>query len=185
MKTIAKLAGALVLGMGLATSASALVIASGPFAGTDVGGLDSLIGQTGSLSNSNPTTETAWANSLLDPDATYYIKDENVALYAIAGHSTYYAFQLTGEPGYYIVKNAKFWALFENVSSGDWGVIDASLLPDKMNIGGKNATVSHVTQLDRGGATPPPDAPVPVPGSLALLGIGLLGAGLAGRKKAS
>lgn len=135
---------------------------------TDVGGLDTLLGYSSGLVNSNPTTETNWVNSILNPDTTFTLKEETVSYQQVDGGGAW-AFALQSDPGYYVIKNAKFWALFQNEASLDWAVFNTLLLPGGINLGGDGQfTISHVSEF--GGSTS-----VPEPGSLALIAAGALG----------
>lgn len=134
---------------------------------TDVGALDQLLQWTNSLPNSNPTTETNWANSILNPDTTFTLKTETVAYAEVDGGGAW-AFALQSDPGYYIIKNANFWALFQNNASLDWAVFNLAGLPSDINLGGSGQlTISHVSEF--GGVK------VPEPGTVSLIGAGLLG----------
>lgn len=160
-----------------ATPASAYIIQGGSFAGTKVGGLDTLIGQTNVLVNSSSTTETSWVNTLLNPDTTYVTKEETVSYFATESASVF-AFELQTEPGYFIVKNARWWALLENNASADWGVVDFSLLNSAFKLPDlSDMTISHVSEFGK-------FADVPEPSALLLLCIGLVGFG-ARRKSAA
>lgn len=141
---------------------------------TDVGGLDQLVQWTDSLSNSNPTTETNWVNSILNPDTTFTVKTETVAYIEVDGGEAW-AFVLQSDPGYYIIKNAHFWALFENKASLGWAVFNLTGLPEDMNLGGSGElTISHASEF--GGTTR-----VPEPGSVGLIAAGILGLAAARR----
>ena len=76
------------------------------------------------------------------------------------------------ESEYFLVKNAKYWALYMNLDERDWGVFDASLLPTAMNIPG-GYTVSHVSRFN----------PIPEPATMTLLGMGLFGLVAVGKKR--
>ncbi len=161
-----------------ATPASAYLIQGGSFAGTNVGGLDTLIGQTTGLANSSPKTETSWANTLLNPDTTYVTKEESVSYFATESASVF-AFELQTEPGYFIVKNARWWALFENNASADWGVVDFSQLNSAFNFPDlSDMTISHVSEFGK-------FVDVTEPSTLWLFCIGLVGFGAARRKLAA
>jgi hypothetical protein len=146
----------------------------------DVGQADTLVSLTSSLGScpggSSPSAETCWANSVLDPDATYFAKSEKVTYYQ-TDTANLYAFALVGDPGYYIIKNATYWALFQNLASTDWGVFSTALLPGGMNLGGTGElTISHVTSFN--GTTS-----VPEPATLGMYLLGLLGVGFAARRR--
>lgn len=135
---------------------------------TNVGSLDALIGIS-QLPNSGQQTETDWVNSLLNPDTTFTTKTETVSYSLVDGQTSIYTFALQSDPGWYIVKNATWSALFQNAASVDWAVFDDNLLPGGMNLGGTGElTISHVSEF--GGSTS-----VPEPSSLTLLVAGLLG----------
>ena len=134
---------------------------------TDVGDLDSLVQWIDTLSNSSPQTETQWINSILNPDTTFTLKTEDVMYSAVDGGGAW-AFELQSNPGYYIIKNANFWAFFENKAAMNWAVFNLEGLPDGMNLGGAGQmTISHVSEF--GGAQ------VPEPSSISLIAAGLLG----------
>lgn len=155
--------------------ASAHIIQGSAFAGTDVGSLDTFLFQTTGLSNSNPVTETNWVNSVLNPDTGFVVKEEKVTYFATDSASVF-AFQLQSEPGYFLVKNAQWWGLFENNASADWGVVDFSLLNAGFKLPDiKKMTISHVSEFGK-------YTQVPEPSGLLLLGLGLLGLGAARRR---
>lgn len=134
---------------------------------TDVGALDQLLQWTSSLPNSNPNSETNWANSFLNPDTTFTLRTETVSYSAVDGGGAW-AFALQSDPGYYIIKNATFWALFKNEASLDWAVFSLAGLPSGINLGGSGQlTISHVSEF--GGTK------VPEPSSIGLIAAGLFG----------
>jgi hypothetical protein len=146
----------------------------------DVGQADTLLSVTSSLDacgpGSNPGNETCWANTLLDPDATLFGKTETVTYYQ-TDTANLFAFALTGDPGYYIIKNGSFWALFQNLASTDWGVFSVVGLPSGINLGSSGEmTISHVTSLN--GTTS-----VPEPATLGLYLLGIAGVGFAARRR--
>lgn len=156
-------------GLGITCSANAYIIQAGAFTGTDVGGLDLFLAETNGLPNSSTATETTWVNSVLEPDTTYVIKDEPVAYFATESANVF-AFQLLSSPGYFLIKNAQWWGLFENTASADWGVVDFSAMNDGFNLPDlRKMTISHVTEFGDYEVT------VPEPSSLLLALAGLLG----------
>ena len=165
------LATGLLLGALAGTTQAYVITDTGSLYGTDVGGTDSVLAITNTLDNSNPTTETSWVNSILSssPELQYSVKDEEVGLFSTDGDNIF-AFSLSEEPDYYLIKNAKSWALMSNTASLDWGVFqlaDLEPLVDKNGNGELDGwVISHVTQFA---------VSVPEPGSLALVGIGLAG----------
>ncbi len=177
----------LLLGSG---SVAAYEIEGGALDGTDVGLLDMFVDwQTGPFTGGagNPSGEESWANSILDPDTVYTVKNENVQMHETDGDNIR-AFALEDTPAYFIVKNSTFRALFENQTASGYGVINVALLE---SLGGFNLSgddqliISHVTEfgsfVDPDPDPDPDPEPMPAPGTLLLLGIGLL---LARRTKA-
>lgn len=163
----------------LAQATHAYVIKSGNFAGTDVGGLDALIGQTGTLKNSSPTTETNWVNTFLELDTEFTWKTEKVNYFATQESNSVFAFQLQEKPGYFLIKNAKWWALFENTSNADWAVVDFSLLNPKSNLPDiKSLTISHVSEFGQFPINEVFKVDVSEPNGWWLICLGLLGLGL-------
>lgn len=164
-----------------ATASQAGVITSGPYNGTNVGSTDTLISFTGSLApcgpGSSPAAEECWANNILGSgSASYFTKADPVSYYSTDVANTF-AFSLTGDPGYFIVKNSTNWALFQNNGSTDWGVFSTVGLPSGFNLGGDNRwIISHVTSFNG-------TREVPEPASLLLVGMGLLGFVFARRRR--
>lgn len=172
VKTIMKFTLAALLSLGLASQAWAVVIVGGAFDGTDVGSIDLYEAETGVLSGEQ--AELDWVNLQLGTSFTSLTKTEDVPWY-FTNETDVIAFALATAPGYYLVKNAQLTVLFENLPDLDWGVIDLDDIFGDLNLG-DDFIISHVSEF--GGTTT-----VPEPGTLALLGVGLLGFGLMRRRK--
>lgn len=160
---------------------------AGGLDGTDVGGLDIFIAeQAGPFTggDGNPDGEETWAESVLNMDLVFAGKEENISIFN-TNTTDVRTFELSFGPGYFILKNSTWRALFENVASIDWAVIDTSLLDSGFNL--NDTTISHATEFDGGdtGETGDETGDVPVPGTLALLGLGLLGLSRTRRRKAA
>ena len=155
---------------------SATINTAGQYFGTDVGILDTLL-NVDTLANAGQNTETTWVSNILGTTATFSIKTQNVPVYG-TDVSNLFAVDLVNNPGYYILKNSTYWALYRNVNSLSWAVFDASALPSGMNVGAGHLTISHVTEYNaNGGSGGPTGGQVPEPGVISLLGLGLLGIG--------
>lgn len=147
----------------------------------DVGEIDPLLAQTDDLGGCGPggseTAEECWINSVLAPETTTYgVKEETVSYQFVNGSDSILGFLLDSPTEYFMIKNAQWWGLFENVSNFDWAVINTALLDSGFNLpDGSEMTISHVATI--GDAVK-----VPEPGILSLFALGLFAMGLRGRK---
>lgn len=158
----------------LAGSASANLIG-----GVDVGEVDTLLAQTNDLDvddcgpGSSPATELCWINTVLEPDTTYGVKTENQTYQFVDGNFDLIGYMLTSPSQYFLVKNSTWWALFENNADFDWAVIDTTLLNAGFNLpDNEELFISHVATIGS------PVVSVPEPGTLGLLGLGLMAMGI-------
>jgi len=178
----------------MAAPSWALTIGNAP--ATDVGLLDLFVHAStkNELANSSPATEESWIEGILGFDVSYAQHGSEVPITATNEDPTAFAWQLADlESDYFLVKNAAFWALFQNVGNLAYAVVDADSgnLPDKMNFG--NATISHYGIVNGSNPTcqgpncdpeppcqilpcnPPNNVPVPAPLPLITLALLFLG----------
>lgn len=143
----------------------------------DVGSIDLKIGETHLLTGEG--AELTWAQEILGADITLEAKhdfgeDDHEAddfwLQTSEGGTWAFDFGASG-PDYFLIKtgnnktNSYVDYLFENISNMSWAVLDLDdiYVSDVLNIN----KVSHLSELE--------GAPCPEPGTLLLLGGGLLG----------
>lgn len=161
MKIKTMLFGAL-LAFSVSGSAFAYTIAGG----IDVGGEDTFLAEAIGL-NSGAVSETEWASGIVGTQLTFAGKTEPASFIVTEEDAGVIAFQLMTMPSYFLVKDARKHVLFKNEQSMDWGVFDL------LNYFGSNKLedleLSHLTEFNGNTVT------VPEPGTLGLLGLGILG----------
>lgn len=144
--------------------------------------VDTWLAETDILHDSSEFSETEWVNDVLYnlgyPETTYQVKEEEDVPYYRTDDDITFAYYLTTPPEteYFLLKNAQWWVLFQNIGEIDWAVFNTTQLPSGMNIPSSDFTISHVTRF--GDA-----APVPEPSTFLLLGGGLVGLAFYGRKR--
>ena len=195
MKKIKVLIVALFLCLGMATMGWCYIIddSNSIYHGDNVGDIDPWIAIISKddfkaidfTVKENWQQETAWVNMELSSEsATFCVKNEDVIYYDTNAAGVFaFPMETPPESEYFLLKNASWRALFQNVLEMNWGVFDPSLLPDEtkgMNLNGYK--ISHVVRLDgTGGGTG--TLPVPEPATMLLFGCGLIGLAGVTRKK--
>lgn len=185
MKSLVKYSLVGLFGLGLSTSAFAYTLDG--TAATEVGLEDNFVAAE-DLGNAGEQTETDWVNSILGTDLVFDVKTEDLVATPTFEDPDILAVELAAGDLYYIIKNATYSALFENVELLDWAVFDTSqtitvteadgttstgLFSTFFNLSTDQLEISHISEFT---------GVVPEPSTVALMGLGLLGLGFSGRK---
>lgn len=151
-----------IFAMGCSTAAFGYSITGG----TDVGGLDTWVAQTtqSDIGNSGDSTVKAWVENQLGFAVSYEGKTDPIDVVYSVEDAAIAILSLFSSPDYFLVKDSKTYVLFSNNGSLDWGVFK---LGDYFKDG--KVQLSHVSEFNGNTVT------VAEPGTLALLGLGLLG----------
>ncbi|HEX5788063.1 MAG TPA: PEP-CTERM sorting domain-containing protein [Woeseiaceae bacterium] len=197
MKTTYRAMAAGLLAIGLVSQAQAnLIIDGGPFDGTDIGNLDTLVD---SITNAEFTAtygpgggeqnELDYLNDASGESYDSIDKTEDVSWYNVIdtnnlANTNIIAFQLASGFGHYLIKNAaNIRVVFLNNIDYLWGAFDTTSLgglgPDGFLNLGDDMQISHVS----GAGTPTTE--VSEPGMISLLALGLVAFGFARRRRAS
>jgi len=171
--------------MALAFVGAAASVQAATFTGpVDAGTVDTFVGEIDKDGlaalcgpGNSPSNELCWINTLVDPDTVYGLKSGNQSVVSALDPEGVVGFLLSSPTEYFLIKNANNYALFSNNADLNWAVISlGDLSLSGWNIVG-GGTISHVATIG--------DVPqVPLPGTLGLLGLGLVGLGAMRRRMA-
>lgn len=155
---------------------------------TNVGDVDVYMDRT-KLDNSGVGTglELAWVNGALGTSFLSFVKNETPdgSGWQATDNSTVFAFDLQGTPEYFLIKTGKIGKdtdpdfrdfLFKNISDTGWAVVDlGTSFGSGYDLGTDYKKFSHIDEF---GGTP-----VPEPGTMMLLGIGMFGMAVYGKRR--
>lgn len=177
MKVILKLS-AILFSLSFSLNSAALTIDSYSI---DVGSVDNIIATASIgdpfLDGNSEAEQKVWVESILGFDITFNDKiDGSFSWVQVDDNPNLFAQELLTDPDYYLIKlgNGSFSGdthiLYDNFDDLSYAVIDLDLL-------GQGATIditriSHISEFN-----------IPEPGTLALLGMGLLGLSLIRRRQ--
>lgn len=166
----------LILCLAFASTAWSLTITDG----TEVGDRDFLVDQT-HLDKAGDATERAWVQSLVVGTVTLDKKyDSEDSKWKLTNADNVYALNLVGSPAYFLIKTGKStdnpndYFLFKNVGLLDWAVIDFGDYRVAIE------EIENISHIDEFGSQ---TTAVPEPGTFVLLGAGLFGLAIYGKRR--